>query len=57
MPEKRKARIGLLGAGWWGCQVYIPQLLDHPDVDLVAVSRLERDDLAAIQKAFGIPAG
>lgn len=57
MPEERRARIGLLGAGWWGCQVYIPQLLDHPDVELVAVSRLERDDLEAIQGTFGIPAG
>ncbi len=57
MFEERRARIALLGAGWWGCQVYIPQLLDHPDVELVAVSRLERDELATIQRKFGIPAG
>ena len=57
MSEANKARIAVLGAGWWGCQVYIPALLAHPDVDLVAVSKLERDDLKEIRKKFGIAAG
>ena len=56
VSENRKARIAVLGAGWWGCQVYVPELLAHPDIDLVAVSKIESEDLSAIQEKFGIPA-
>ena len=57
MSENQIARIGLLGAGWWACEVYIPQLVAHPNIDLVAVSRLEREDLAVITGKFGIASG
>lgn len=52
-----KARIGLIGAGWWGVEVYVPALLDHPDADLVAVNRRDRDALDRICEKFAIPAG
>jgi predicted dehydrogenase len=50
-----KARIAVLGAGWWGCHVYIPALLAHPDVELVAVNRPERAELDRVMAQFGVP--
>lgn len=56
MPDG-KARIAVLGAGWWASLVYIPELLKRPDVDLVAVSRLGAAELAQVQRQFGIAKG
>lgn len=52
-----KARIAVLGAGWWACETYIPALKARDDVELVAVSRLEADALGEICARFAIPAG
>ncbi|SLN64563.1 Gfo/Idh/MocA family protein [Roseisalinus antarcticus] len=52
-----KARIGLIGAGWWGVEVYVPALIDHPDAELVAVNRRDRAALDRICEKFGIPNG
>jgi predicted dehydrogenase len=52
-----KARIAVLGAGWWGAQVYIPALLANPDCELVAVNRRNADALRQITDAFGIARG
>jgi predicted dehydrogenase len=52
-----KARIGLIGAGWWGVEVYVPALIAHPDAELVAVNRRDRAALDSICAKFGIPAG
>lgn len=53
----RKARIAVLGAGWWGAHVYIPALLADPRVDLVAVNRLDAEGLEALTAKFGIARG
>ena len=37
----RKARIGVIGAGWWAVVNHIPVLQKLPDCEVVAVS----DDL------------
>lgn len=52
-----KARIGLIGAGWWGVEVYVPALLAHRGADLVAVNRRDRAALDRITQRFGIPEG
>ena len=52
-----KAKIAVLGAGWWGVEVYIPALLDRPDVDLVAVNRRNQEALDQITAKFGIATG
>jgi predicted dehydrogenase len=54
VPE---ARIAVLGAGWWGAQVYIPALLANPDCALVAVNRRNPDALRQVQDRFSITAG
>lgn len=53
----RKARIAVLGAGWWGAQVYIPSLLADPRVDLVAVNRRDAAALEDVKRKFGIARG
>ncbi len=52
-----KARIAVIGAGWWACHVYIPTLLAHPDCDLVAVNRPDREALDRVTGHFGIARG
>ena len=52
-----KARIALIGAGWWGVEVYVPALIAHPDVELVAVNRPECEALDRITDKFGIAKG
>lgn len=52
-----RARIGLIGAGWWGVEVYVPALVAHEGADLVAVNRRDRAALDKITETFGIPKG
>lgn len=51
------ARIGLIGAGWWGVEVYVPALIENERADLVAVNRRDQAALDQITEKFGIPAG
>lgn len=46
-----RARIGIIGAGWWATQVYIPAILANPDADLVAVNRRDPQALSRILQA------
>jgi predicted dehydrogenase len=52
-----KARIAVLGAGWWGAEVYIPALLANPDAALTAVNRRNPYALRQLTETFAIPAG
>jgi predicted dehydrogenase len=51
----RKARIAVVGAGWWAVQNHIPVLQRNPDCELVGVNRLGAEELAALQRRFAIP--
>jgi predicted dehydrogenase len=52
-----KARIGVIGAGWWAVVNHIPVLKTFPDCEVVAVNRLGKAELADVQKTFGIARG
>lgn len=52
-----KVRIGIVGVGWWAAANHLPILKARPDVELVGVCRLGRDELAKVQQTFGIPYG
>ncbi|MEQ9692405.1 MAG: Gfo/Idh/MocA family oxidoreductase [Bauldia litoralis] len=52
-----KARIGVIGAGWWAVVNHIPVLQQNPDCEVVAVNRLGADGLAVVQSQFGIAQG
>jgi predicted dehydrogenase len=53
----RRARIGIIGAGWWAAVNHIPALKAIPECEIVAVNRLGARELADIQSAFGIEHG
>ena len=57
-PEEKvsaatRARIGLIGAGWWATSNHLPVLQRREDVDLVAVCRLGAEELQQVKSRFG----
>jgi predicted dehydrogenase len=55
--NSRKARIAVVGAGYWAVQNHIPLLKQDPEVELAAICTLGADTLAKLQHAFDIPYG
>jgi predicted dehydrogenase len=53
----KKARIGIIGAGWWAAANHIPVLKKNPDCEIVAVNRLGATELEKVQQTFGIERG
>jgi predicted dehydrogenase len=49
-----KARIGIIGAGFWAAYFYLPFLRDHPDAECVGVVRPEREPLEALKEGFDL---
>src|SRR6266536_5004537 len=49
-----KARIAVIGTGWWSTYTHIPALLAHPRAELVALCDSNPDKLHAAAKAYGI---
>ena len=47
-----KARIGVIGAGWWATEYHIPNLKKREDVELVSVCKLEEDQLNFVKEKF-----
>ena len=45
---RRKARIGIIGAGWWAVENHLPALKAIPDCEIVAVNRIGSGELAEI---------
>ena len=51
-----KARIAVIGAGWWATEYHIPFLKARKsEVDLVGVCRLGQAELELIKHRFDIP--
>ena len=50
-----KAKIGVIGAGWWAAANHIPALKAREDVELAAVCRLGDEELKALKEKFAIP--
>jgi predicted dehydrogenase len=55
--SSRKARLGFIGAGWWATANHMPILAQRDDVELAAVCRLGKRELAQVQERFRIPYG
>ena len=49
-----KAKIGVIGAGWWATEFHIPNLKKRDDVELVSVCKLEEDQLNFVKEKFNI---
>src|SRR6478672_7960335 len=52
--EQRRARIAVIGAGWWSTSTHIPGLLDDPAADVVALCDADEARLRAAADRFGI---
>jgi predicted dehydrogenase len=52
--ERRKARIAVVGTGWWGTTAHLPALAIHPDAEIVAVCDRRVDVLSRVTDKFGI---
>jgi predicted dehydrogenase len=52
---RAKARIAVIGAGWWAAQNHIPVLKAHPDVTLTGICSIDRHSLHKVQAAYDIP--
>ena len=57
MSSVRKARIGVIGAGWWAVVNHLPELVKNEDCEVVAVNRLGAAELAEVQSMFGVEQG
>ncbi|MGF1582584.1 MAG: Gfo/Idh/MocA family protein [Gemmataceae bacterium] len=53
MAHRKKVRLGFIGAGWWATANHMPLLAQRDDVDLTAVCRLGKQELAEVKEAFG----
>jgi predicted dehydrogenase len=49
-----KARIAVIGAGWWATQHHLPSLLSYPSAEVVAVVDKNPAKLEAVKDHFGI---
>ena len=48
-----KAKIGVIGAGWWATEFHIPHLKERDDVELISVCKLEKDELNFVKEKYG----
>lgn len=52
----QKAQIAVVGAGWWATEYHLPFLKARgDDVEIVAVSRLGREEFELVKQKFDIP--
>ncbi len=49
-----KARIGVIGTGWWATEAHMPGVLSHDDAELVAACDPDATRLAAAAQAYGV---
>ena len=47
-----KAKIGVIGAGWWATEFHIPHLKERDDVELISVCKLEQDELNFVKEKY-----
>ncbi len=49
----QRAKIGLIGAGWWATTNHLPVLVERDDIELASVCRLGADELQQVKERFG----
>lgn len=49
-----RARIGVIGTGWWATDIHIPALRAHPEADLVALCDTDPERLEAAASEYGV---
>jgi predicted dehydrogenase len=54
--DTRKARIAIIGTGWWATQAHIPSLKDNPDAELVALADTNPEALERASASYHVTA-
>jgi predicted dehydrogenase len=52
--NKRRARIAIIGAGWWSTQAHLPSLREYPLAEVVGIADLSPERLRAAGDAYGV---
>ena len=47
-----KARVALIGTGWWATTAHFPALLAHPDAEIVGAADPRADVLAKAAEKY-----
>jgi predicted dehydrogenase len=55
-PAGERARIGVIGTGWWATYAHLPALLANPRAEVVALADPSAERLAQAGERFGIGA-
>jgi predicted dehydrogenase len=55
MTTSTRARVGLVGVGWWSSRTHLPALKANPDADVVAVCDPDADRARAAAAMFAVP--
>jgi predicted dehydrogenase len=50
-----RARVGVIGAGWWSTFAHLPSLSTYPDAELIGLADANPDKAAKAAERFGIP--
>lgn len=50
-----RARIGVIGTGWWATAAHLPGLVAHPDAEIVGVADLDLAKARQTADRFGVP--
>lgn len=52
--QPRKARIAVIGTGWWATYAHLPALVQRPDVEVVALANRGTDKLRTAAATFRV---
>ena len=52
----RRARIGIIGTGWWATYAHLPSLTTYPAAEVVAIADPSAERLAQAAEVFGVRA-
>ena len=53
MTNSNKAKVGVIGAGWWATTNHLPVLEKRDDIELISVCRKGKTELAQVAERFG----
>lgn len=54
MTAEKKARIGIVGVGWWATYTHLPAVCQHPEAELVAIADPNPTRLAQAAERFEV---
>lgn len=54
MTDRKQARIGIIGTGWWATYAHLPSLTSYPRAEVVAIADTSPERLEHAAEHFGI---